>query len=87
MLNYHVLLTILLYGNKHADYTRKVNLQKMKINATETGKFVRTEINFILGKNGGCMPSSLGGRLIVMVRQAGKNLAVCKIFKIQQLQY
>ena len=29
------------------------------------------EINFTLGKNGGHRPSSLGGRLIVVVRQAG----------------
>ena len=42
------------------------------------------EINFVLGKNGDYMPSSLGGRLIVVIRhaQADKNLAVYKIFKI-----
>ena len=34
-------------------------------------RFVRTEINFVLGKNGGYMPSSLGGRSIVVGRQAG----------------
>ena len=39
-------------------------------------------INFVLGKNGDYMPSSLGGRLIVVIRQADKNLAVYKIFKI-----
>ena len=32
------------------------------------------------------MPSSLGSRLILVVRQADKNLAVSKNFKIRQLQ-
>ena len=31
------------------------------------------------------MPSGLGGRSIVVVRQADKNLAVSKKFKIRQL--
>ena len=44
-------------------------------------RFMRMEINFILGKYGGHMPSSLGGRSIVVVRQADKILAVYKIFK------
>ena len=48
----------------------KVDLQKTKINATKQEKFVRMETNFILGKNGGHMPSSLEGRSIAMVRQA-----------------
>ena len=43
------------------------------------------EINFVLGKNGGYMPSSLGGRSFIVVRQADKNLAVSKNFIIQQL--
>ena len=47
---------------------------------------MRTEINFILGKNGGRRHSSLGCRLIVVVRQADELLAVYKIFKIRQLQ-
>ena len=42
------------------------------------------EINFILGKNRGYMPSSLGGRSIIVVRQADENLAVTKNFKIRQ---
>ena len=42
---------------------------------------MRTEINFVLGKNGGYMPSGLGGRLIVVVRQADENLAVSKNLK------
>ena len=32
---------------------------------------MQMEINFLLGKNGGHRPSSLGGRSIVVVRQAG----------------
>ena len=43
------------------------------------------EINFVLGKNGGYMPSSLGGRLFIVVRQGDENLAVSKNFKIWQL--
>ena len=39
------------------------------------------EINFILGKNGGYMLSSLGSRSIFVVRQADENLAVGKILK------
>ena len=34
---------------------------------------MRTEINFVLGKNGGYIPSSLGGRLISVGRQAGRQ--------------
>ena len=41
---------------------------------------MRTEINFVLGKNGGYMPSSLGGRSFIVVRQADENLAVSKNF-------
>ena len=44
-------------------------------------RFMRMEINFILGKYGGHMPSSLGGRSIFVVGQADKILAVYKIFK------
>ena len=42
-------------------------------------KNVQTEINFVLGKNEIYVPSSLGstyGRLIVVVKQADKSLAV-----------
>ena len=45
---------------------------------------MRTEINFVLGKNGGSMPSSLGDRSIIVVRQADENRAVSKNFKIHQ---
>ena len=52
-------------------------------------RFVETKVNYILGKNGGHMPSSLAvGQLlwssIEAARQAGKQiLAVYKKFKIQ----
>ena len=42
------------------------------------------EINLALGKNGGYIPSSLGGRLISVSRQAGSET---KNFAIQQLQF
>ena len=48
---------------------------------------MRTEINFILGRHGVYMPSSLGGRSFIVVRQADENLAVSKNFKIRQLQF
>ena len=56
----------------------KADFQKTRVNATKTRKvraarFVRTEINFVLGKNGGHTPSSLGGRSIVVIRQAGRR--------------
>ena len=65
----------------------KSDLQKTKVNTTKQERFMQTEIDFILGKNGGYMPSNLGCRSIVVVRQADKNLAVCKIFKIWQLYF
>ena len=62
------------------------NLQKTKVNAIKiTQRFVQTEINFILGKNGGYMPSSLGSRSFIVVRQADENLVVSKTSKIRQL--
>ena len=42
---------------------------------------MRTEINFVLGKNGGYTPSSLGGRSFIVVRQADENLALAKFLK------
>ena len=51
----------------------------MRDNDTITSK-VRVDIkNFALGKNGGCIPSSLGGRSISVGRQAGSET---KIFAI-----
>ena len=40
-------------------------------------------MNFVLGKNGGYMPSSLGGRSFIVVRQADENhvLHLAKILK------
>ena len=46
----------------------KADLQKTKVNAM---KIRKTEINFVLGKNGGYMPNSFSGSLIFVVRQAG----------------
>ena len=45
------------------------------------------EINFILGKNEGHRPSSLGGRSIVVVSESDKMLAIAVLenFKIKQL--
>ena len=54
-LNYHLHLITFLNGSHHAEYTRKLNLQKTKVNTT---RFVQMEINFVLGKNRGHMPSS-----------------------------
>ena len=34
---------------------------------------MRKEINFILGKNGGHTPSTLGDRSIVVIRKAGRQ--------------
>ena len=51
-------------------------------------RFMWMEINFVLEKNGGHTPSSLGSKLIVMVRQADKiSTWSLQFFKIQQLQY
>ena len=48
---------------------RKADLSETRDDDTKQERFVRTEINFSLGKNGGCMLSSLGGRLISVDRQ------------------
>ena len=67
-----------------AEYIRKSRFTEDKSKSHENN--MRTVITFIPGKNGGHMPSSLGGRLTV-VRQAGRQadeiLADYKIFKIQ----
>ena len=44
----------------------KADLQKAKVNAM---KITKVEINYALGKNGGNRPSSLSGRLIVVVSE------------------
>ena len=61
------------------------DLQKTKVNAIKLTKVHADRINSLLGKNGGYMPSSLGSRSFIVVRQADENLAVSKNFKIQQL--
>ena len=62
------------------------SLQKNKVNAIKITKVhAGTEIDFVLGNNGGYMPSSLGGRSFIVVRQADENLAVSKNFKIRKL--
>ena len=43
---------------------------------------LRMEIQFVLGKNGGHKLSGLGGRSIVVVREADEILAVDNSFKI-----
>ena len=41
----------------------------MKVNNIKKEKSIQTEINFIQGNNVGHTPSSLGSRLIVVVKQ------------------
>ena len=51
-------------------------------------RFVRIEINFALGKNGGYVPSSLGGRSISVGRQEGSQAgSETKNFAIRRLQF
>ena len=47
----------------------KADLLKTKVNATKITKVRVGGNKFILGKNGGHRPSSLGGRLIVVVSE------------------
>ena len=75
----NVHLTIFLNGSDHAEYTRKADLQKMKLNAT---KFMQTKINFVLGKNGGHRPCILGSRLIVVVSKLDEMLEIFENFEI-----
>ena len=42
---------------------------------------MQTETDFVMGKNGGYMPSSLGGRSFIVVRQGIKILQLAKILK------
>ena len=49
----------------------------MKVDATKQERFVHADRNKLCtGKNGGNMPSSLGSRLNVVIRQTDKILAV-----------
>ena len=43
----------------------------MNENATKQERFAWTEVNFNLRKNGSCVTSGLGGRSVVVFRQAG----------------
>ena len=45
----------------------KADLQKTKVNAKKIIKVCADRKKFVLGKNGGHRPSSLGGRSIVVV--------------------
>ena len=49
----------------------KADFQKTKVNATKARKVCA--VNFVLGKNGSHMPSSLGGRLTVVIRKTGRQ--------------
>ena len=61
-------LTIFLNGSDDAKQ-EKADLQKMKVNAMKVTKVRADGINFIVGRNGGHRPNSLGGRLIVVVNE------------------
>ena len=50
----------------------KADLRKTRVNTMKIREINVNGNNFILGKNGGHTPSSLGGRSIVVVRQAGR---------------
>ena len=47
--------------------------------ACKIERFVQTNISFDLGKNTGHKPSSLGGRCVVVIRQANKILIVVSL--------
>ena len=63
-------LTSFLYGSdiSHRMH-KKVDLWEVKANAMKQEMFVWTEINYVLGKNGGRKPSGLGCRSIVVVSE------------------
>ena len=70
MLNYHGCPTILNGGYICNDHAEKSNLRDTRDNDTKTRKVhVDGNINIVLGKNGGYMPSSLGSRSISVDRQ------------------
>ena len=61
---------LFLNGSDHTKYIRKSRLTDDESKCHKNNKrFVRMEINFVLGKNGGHRPSSLGGRSIVVVSE------------------
>ena len=67
--------TAFLNGSDLAEYTRKGRLIEDESKHHKNNGWI--EINFVLGKNGGHMPGSLGGRSIVVVRQAGRQAEKC----------
>ena len=62
-----VCITIFLNGKDHAEYARKSRLTEDESKHYENNKW--TEINFVLGMNGGHRPISLGSRSIVVVSE------------------
>ena len=68
MLNYHVRLTYIYFSMVviMQNTQEKADLQKTKVNAT---KITKVRVDFVLGKNGGHRPSSLGGRSIIVVSE------------------
>ena len=60
-------------GAKHSHHTEKSTYQRWEITTRKQQRFVRTEINIVLGKNEGYMSSSLGGRSISVGRQLDEN--------------
>ena len=68
--------------------TQESRFTGVKVDGKKEKRFVLTKINFNLGRNGDHMPSSLGCRLITVVRLAGRqadNILAVKNFKICQL--
>ena len=54
-------------------HTEMLTYQRQEIMTQKQERFMRMEINFALGKNGGYTPSILGGRSISVGRQAGSE--------------
>ena len=69
-------------------HAEKPTYQRWEIMTQKQETFMRAEINFALGKNGGYTPSNLGGRLISMGRQwVSEWVNETKFFTIWQLQF
>ena len=73
MLNYHRHKTILNDDCVSGHHTEKLTYLRIEITARKQQRFVQMEISIVLGKNEGYIPSSLGGRLISVGRQAGRQ--------------
>ena len=59
---------VTVYNYSH--HAEKLTYQRREIMTLKQEKLMQTETNIVLGKNGGYMLSSLGGRLISVGRQA-----------------